>query len=74
MTPSEELKIYRAFLHRVALLYDLGQKETLNTALYNVSRWSRSYRVGNGTLSEEEENAAIENAIRKLLMNSTLPW
>jgi len=69
MTSDEELKIYRALLHKIALLDDLGQRAHLNKVLFNISRWSRAYRVGNGALSEEEQGQIVESAIRKLLSN-----
>lgn len=59
-TPEQKLQVYEKLLDRIALLYDMGDNKSLRTILEKINRYSYSHRVGNGELSEEEQQQLID--------------
>ena len=57
---QQKIQVYEKLLDRIALLYDMGDNEGLRTILEKINNYSRSHRVGNGELSEEEQQKLID--------------
>ena len=57
---QQKLQVYEKLLDRIALLYDMGDNEGLRNVLEKINNYSRSNRVGNGELSEEEQQKLID--------------
>jgi ribosome-associated translation inhibitor RaiA len=67
-TLREKVHVYEQFLHQLQLFAEvvLDNKKT-SALISNACRWSYAHRVGNGTLSDEEQHQLIEKAFNNLL-------
>lgn len=65
-TPEQKLQVYEKILDRIALFYEIGDNKSLRTILEKINRYSYSHRVGNGELSEEEQQQLIDKHFWKL--------
>lgn len=64
----EKVKIYEQLLHRIQLNAAVTMNEkVVHQLIGNICNWSYAHRVGNGELSEEEQNQYIKRAFDKLL-------
>ena len=59
-TPEQKIQVYEKLLDRIALFYDIGDNKSLRIVLEKINNYSRSHRVGNGELSEEEQQKLID--------------
>lgn len=68
MTDKEKIKIYEELLHRIQIYAEVTMdNEKLSKLLRNICNWSYSHRVGNGCLTQEEQNELIKESFEKLL-------
>jgi hypothetical protein len=66
-TVEEQIGMYERYLHKLSIMCtcsnNLGAKELVT----NADIWSYAHRVGNGELSDEEQQKAIDRAFWRLL-------
>lgn len=68
-TPSleEKIRVYEALLHQIQLHRSVTlNREKLLNLLDKIDRWSYAHRVGNGALSDEQQQAKIDSAFWEL--------
>ena len=67
-TPSlhEKVKQYEEFLHNLNMMQTCSNGSGIRTLLSNADNWSYSHRVGNGELSEVEQQKLIDKKFWKL--------
>jgi hypothetical protein len=62
----EKVEMYENFLHRINSFVVLADNEGVKELVMNADRWSYAHRVGNGELSDEEQEQLIKSAFLKL--------
>ncbi len=68
MTDKEKIKIYEELLHSIQIYAEVTMdNEKLSGLLRNICNWSYSHRVGNGYLTQEEQDELIKESFEKLL-------
>ena len=67
-TPTLKQKVakYEDFLHRLDLMMTCGDNEGIKKLLSNASSFSYAHRIGNGELSEKEQQRIIDHNFWKL--------
>ena len=65
-TDSEKIKMYEDFLHNINMMQLSGNEKGMQKLLVNADNWSYAHRVGNGELSEEEQQERINIKFWKL--------
>ena len=66
-TDREKIVMYEALLHDIQMYsYVLQNKNAAAELIENISAWSYAHRMGNGEHSDEEQQALIDTAFRKL--------
>ena len=67
-TPTLEEKVeqYEQFLHNINMMLIVGNTVGIQKLIDNADRWSYMHRVGNGELSEEEQQKLIDKAFWNL--------
>lgn len=58
--------MYESFLHRLNMFMTCMESAGIQELLANADRFSYAHRVGNGELSEAEQEAVIDSAFWKL--------
>jgi hypothetical protein len=60
-TPTLEEKVaqYEQFLHNINMMIISGNGSGIRTLLNNADSWSYAHRVGNGELTEEQQQEII---------------
>jgi hypothetical protein len=60
-TPTLEEKVaqYEQFLHNINMMTISGNGSGIRTLLNNADSWSYAHRVGNGELTEEQQQEII---------------
>jgi hypothetical protein len=70
MTELEKLQRkvqkYEEFLHAINAAKVGGNHERLQRLIDNAFSWSYAHRVGNGELSDEEQDAIVDRALERL--------
>lgn len=66
-TNKQKIEMYENFLHRINLACVSGNNETIKKLVANADNWSYAHRVGNGELSDRDQDRLITNAFWKLL-------
>ena len=66
-TLKEKVKMYEQFLHNIALYAETGNNSLVQDLINNAADWSYSHRVGNGELSEKQQDQIIAAKLWKLL-------
>ena len=63
-TPTLEEKVeqYEQFLHNINMMLVASSTEGIQKLIDNADRWSYMHRIGNGELSEEEQQKLIDKA------------
>lgn len=67
-TTAEKIRVYEQLLHDIQLYSTVvmdGKK--VGKLIDNINSWSYAHRVGNGEYSEEEQDAIVAKAFKKLL-------
>jgi len=68
MTDKEKIYKYEELLHTIQMYAEVTMdNEKLSNIISNICRWSYFHRIGNGELSEEQQNDYIRKAFDKLL-------
>ena len=66
-TLKEKVKVYEQLLHNIQLNAEVAMNnENVRKLIGNICRWSYAHRVGNGELSEKEQDEVINTAFYKL--------
>lgn len=65
-TLEEKVKQYEEFLHNINLMMIAGNSEGMKKLLANADSFSYAHRVGNGELSEKEQQKIINNTFWNL--------
>lgn len=77
-TLEEKVKMYERFLHDINMARVCGNNDAMNQLINNADTWSYMHRVGNGGLTEEEQQDVIDNAFHNLCKvdwkRATLKW
>ena len=67
LTLKEKVKVYEQLLHNIQLNAEVVMNnDNVRQLISNICRWSYSHRVGNGELSEQEQDEVINKAFYKL--------
>ena len=68
-TPTLKQKVtqYEAFLHKINACITSCNHDGVRELVENADKWSYSFRIGNGELSDRKQQQAINNAFWKLL-------
>ena len=68
-TPTLRQKVdqYESFLHKINSFIVSCNNDGIKELVENADNWSYSFRVGNGELSDREQQKLINNAFWKLL-------
>lgn len=66
-TLKEKVKMYEDFLHAINTFIICGCHTGVQELVKNADNWSYSHRVGNGELSDKEQQRRINNAFWNLL-------
>ena len=68
MTAEDKIKKYEALLHDIQLNAEVVMnQERVKKLISNICKWSYAHRVGNGELTELEQEATIQRAFDNLL-------
>jgi len=65
-TKDEKIAIYEQYLHALSIMCMCVDNFGVKELVTNADIWSYAHRVGNGELSDEEQQQAIDNAFWKL--------
>ena len=65
-TLEEKVAKYEEFLHAINMCVISGDNPGITRLVANADHWSYSHRVGNGELSEEEQQEIINKSFWKL--------
>ena len=67
-TPTLKQKVdqYEKFLHKINMCCISGNHGCIAELVANADNWSYSHRIGNGELSDRNQQQAINNAFWKL--------
>jgi hypothetical protein len=67
-TPTFKQKVeqYESLLELLSLYMNAGSQISIQKLLNNIDNWSYSHRVGNGELSEKEQQQIINKAFWEL--------
>lgn len=65
-TDKEKIQMYEGFLHDINLYCVCCDNEKIKQLVHNADNWSYSFRVGNGMLSEGEQQEQIDAAFWRL--------
>lgn len=65
-TNKEKIMMYERFLDTLALYADVGSSN-LGRLISNASNWSYAHRVGNGELTEKQQEEIVAKKFWKLL-------
>jgi len=63
---KKKVKQYETFLHNINMMMVCGDSNRLQTLLNNADCWSYAHRIGNGELSDKEQQEIINKAFKKL--------
>jgi len=66
-TKDEKIATYERYLHALSIMCTCVDNFGVKELVTNADIWSYAHRVGNGELSDEEQQQAIDNAFWKLL-------
>ena len=67
-TDKEKVLQYERLLHAIQLNAEVAMDSArVGQLIQNICKWSYAHRVGNGELSESEQNAVIKKAFDDLL-------
>ena len=66
MKKSEKLAVYERFFHKISLAVLSQNQKSLQEALHIIDSWSYAHRMGNGELSEKEQEKAVEVRIKQM--------
>jgi hypothetical protein len=66
-TLKQKVEMYEAFLHKINLCIVSGNHKGIAELVQNADNWSYAHRVGNGELSDKQQQKIIDAAFRKLL-------
>ena len=66
-TKDEKIAMYERYLHALSIMCTCVDNFGVKELVTNADIWSYAHRVGNGELSDEEQQQAIDNAFWKLL-------
>ena len=74
-TPTLEEKVaqYEQFLHNINMMLVSGNNEGVKRLVNNADSWSYAHRVGNGELTEEQQQEIINRKFWKLNNIEALP-
>jgi len=67
ITDQEKIRQYEAFFHGLQMYQLAMNSKAISKLISNACDWSYAHRVGNGQLSNEEQQAIIDRAFNKLL-------
>jgi exopolyphosphatase/pppGpp-phosphohydrolase len=65
-TIEEKVKQYEDFLHNINMMLVSGSIKGVQKLIDNADSWSYSHRVGNGELTEEQQQELINRAFWNL--------
>lgn len=65
-TPEEKIERYERFLHLINLAQTTLNNEMMKRLIQNADSWSYAHRVGNGELSEEEQQKIVNKRFWKI--------
>jgi hypothetical protein len=65
-TLEEKVRVYEQFLHAINLGVTTCDHDRVKQLVENADRWSYAHRVGNGELSEKEQQNVINGAFWRL--------
>jgi len=66
-TLKEKVSQYESFLHKINSFIVSCNNDGITELVRNADVWSYAHRVGNGELSDKQQQQAINNAFFKLL-------
>ncbi len=66
-TLKEKVSQYESFLHKINSFIVSCNNDGIRELVQNADIWSYAHRVGNGELSDRQQQQAINNAFYKLL-------
>ena len=66
-TLKEKVAQYEAFLHKINLCVMCGNHNGVTELVSNADSWSYAHRVGNGELSDKQQQQLINKAFYTLL-------
>jgi cobalamin biosynthesis Mg chelatase CobN len=68
ISDKEKIRVYEELLHSIQLYAEVSMdNEKLSKLIRNICNWSYAHRLGNGMLSEEEQNEFIQERFNLLL-------
>ena len=65
-TLKQKVKQYEDFLHKINMLVICGDNKGIKKLIENADYWSYMHRVGNGMMTEKEQQQCIDRAFWKL--------
>lgn len=66
ISDDEKLEMFEGYIFDLAIYISTGNREKVSTLLENACKFSYSYRVGNGELTEDERSVIIKRNFLKL--------
>jgi hypothetical protein len=66
-TLKEKVAQYESYLHKINMFVVSCNNDGIAELVRNADVWSYAHRVGNGELSDKQQQQAINNAFCKLL-------
>lgn len=68
ISDQEKIEVYESFLHQLCMYAQtLNNHKATAQLIANACSWSRAGRIGNGMLTEKEEEGIRERAFYRLL-------
>ena len=65
-TQKEKIQMYEQFLHDIQMYSVCARGDLISILIDNACSWSYAHRVGNGELSDKEQDQIITNKFWKL--------
>jgi hypothetical protein len=65
-TKKEKIQQYEDFLHKINMATVCGRNDIIQKLIENADKWSYAHRVGNGELSDKEQQKIINKAFWNL--------
>lgn len=65
-TLKQKVKQYEEFLHKINLGVVCGRSDIIQKLVANADKWSYCHRVGNGEITEKQQEKIINKSFWKL--------
>jgi hypothetical protein len=65
-TNKQKIQMYEDFLHKINVAVVCGRGDIIQKLVDNADKWSYAHRVGNGDLTDKQQDKIVTKAFWKL--------